>query len=114
MVNTGWTGGPYGTGRRMELAYTRRLVSAALNGELDGAETFNFPIFNLEVPAHVEGVPDEVLDPRNTWADGAAYDEQRARLARMFADNFRQFADSVSQPIREAGPDLQAIEVAET
>jgi phosphoenolpyruvate carboxykinase (ATP) len=114
LLNTGWTGGPYGTGRRMELAYTRRLVTAALNGQLEQAETFNFPVFDLAVPAHVEGVPDHVLDPRNTWADPVAYDQQRAKLARMFAENFRQFADGVSQPIRDAGPDLEAVELAKS
>jgi phosphoenolpyruvate carboxykinase (ATP) len=82
LVNTGWTGGAFGTGSRMKLTHTRRMVSAALNGELDGVETFTFPVFDLEVPAHVEGVPDEVLNPRNTWADPEAFDRQRARWRR--------------------------------
>lgn len=104
LVNTGWTGGPYGVGGRMKLAYTRRMVSAALAGELDDIETFTEPFFGLHIPKHVEGVPDDVLNPRNTWSDGAAYDAQAAKLAKMFVENFKQFEDGVTADVRAAGP----------
>lgn len=106
LVNTGWTGGPYGEGSRMKLAHTRRMVAAALNGELDEVETQADPIFGLQVPVRIEGVPDAVLVPRNTWADTAAYDRQATKLAQMFVDNFRQFEDGVSEEIKAAGPKL--------
>jgi phosphoenolpyruvate carboxykinase (ATP) len=104
LVNTGWTGGPYGVGSRMKLGYTRRMVSAALNGELDDVEMEIEPFFGLSVPKHVEGVPDEVLMPRNTWEDKEKYDAQAAKLVGMFAENFRAFADGVSEAIATAGP----------
>jgi len=104
LVNTGWTGGPYGTGRRMDLKYTRAMVRAALGGQLDKAPTRREPVFGLEVPRHVPGVPDEVLDPRNTWKDGAAYDAQAQRLTGLFRKNFEQFADAVTPAVRKAGP----------
>lgn len=104
LVNTGWTGGPYGVGHRMKLAYTRRMVSAALAGELDEVETSTEPFFNLEVPVHVEGVPDEALNPRGTWDDPESYDEQAAKLVGMFVKNFEQFEDGVTEEVRAAGP----------
>ena len=104
LVNTGWTGGPYGTGRRMKLAHTRRMVDAALRGELDAAETVTDPFFGLAVPTRVEGVPDDVLDPRATWADPAAYDAKARELAAMFAKNFERYADGVPSEVLEAGP----------
>ncbi|MFN3597583.1 MAG: phosphoenolpyruvate carboxykinase (ATP) [Rubricoccaceae bacterium] len=104
LVNTGWTGGPYGTGQRMKLAYTRRMVNAALAGELDGVETVTDPVFGLAVPTRVEGVPDELLVPRSTWADTAAYDAKASELAGMFAANFEKYADQVSEAVRAAGP----------
>ncbi|MCB1055254.1 MAG: phosphoenolpyruvate carboxykinase (ATP), partial [Acidobacteria bacterium] len=104
LINTGWTGGPHGVGRRMRLAHTRRMVTAALGGELDEVETRVDPIFGLEIPLHIEGVPAEILDPRRTWADAAAYDDDAKRLAKMFHDNFGQFADGVSDEIKNAGP----------
>jgi len=104
LVNTGWTGGPYGRGGRIKLAYTRRLVSAALKRELDDMATFTEPFFNLEIPAHVDGVPDALLNPRHTWDDGAAYDAQAGKLVRMFRENFKQFEDGVDEEIRAAGP----------
>ena len=108
LVNTGWTGGPYGTGTRMDLGHTRALVNAALSGELADAETRTDPTFGLAVPLAVAGVPDEVLDTRATWADPAAYDAAAARLAQMFADNFERYADTVSDAVRQAGPTVQA------
>jgi phosphoenolpyruvate carboxykinase (ATP) len=104
LVNTGWTGGPYGTGHRMPIDHTRNMVRAALNGELDGVDTVPDPIFRLAVPVRVPGVPEEVLVPRNTWPDTAAYDEAARRLAGMFHDNFAKYADGVSDAIRQAGP----------
>ncbi|HEX6386232.1 MAG TPA: phosphoenolpyruvate carboxykinase (ATP), partial [Anaerolineae bacterium] len=104
LVNTGWTGGPYGVGSRMKLAHTRRMVSAALSGELDDVETFTEPYFNLQVPRHIDGVPNEVLNPRNTWADPQAYDAQARKLVEMFARNFEQFKETVSESVRAAGP----------
>ena len=104
LVNTGWTGGPFGTGHRMNINHTRNMVRAALSGELDGVETVIDPIFRVAVPVSVPGVPAEVLVPRNTWPDEAAYDEAARRLAGMFHDNFAKYADGVSEAIRNAGP----------
>lgn len=104
LVNTGWTGGPYGTGSRMKLAYTRAMVTAALNGDLDDVATVQEPFFGLQVPESAPNVPDEVLLPRNTWADKDAYDAQAARLVAMFKENFEKFADGVSPEVKAAGP----------
>ncbi|MBI3942596.1 MAG: phosphoenolpyruvate carboxykinase [Chloroflexi bacterium] len=106
LVNTGWSGGPYGVGQRMKIAYTRAMVHAALNGQLDDAPVAADPIFGLAVPVSCPGVPAEVLNPRNTWADKAAYDLQARKLAGMFAENFKTFAGDVSQEVGEAGPRL--------
>src|SRR5262245_30996200 len=91
LVNTGWTGGPYGVGSRMKIAYTRAMIRAALSGALDDATYETDPMFNLSVPTACPGVPAEVLNPRNTWKDPSAYDEQARRLANMFAENFKAF-----------------------
>jgi phosphoenolpyruvate carboxykinase (ATP) len=104
LVNTGWTGGPYGVGHRMNLGHTRTMVRAALAGKLDGVETTTVPFFGLQVPVEVPGVPSEVLIPRNTWADGAAFDEQARKLAAAFAENFKRFEDRVSDAVKAAGP----------
>ena len=104
LINTGWTGGPYGTGERIKLRYTRRMVAAALSGELDGVETLEDPVFGLAVPRRVEGVPDGLLVPRETWDDPEAYDAKAASLAEMFARNFEQFAGGVDEAVRAAGP----------
>ena len=93
LVNTGWSGGPYGVGQRMKIGYTRALVSAALGGELADVSTITDPIFGVAVPTTCPGVPSEVLSPRNTWQDKAAYDTQARKLAAMFAENFKAFAD---------------------
>jgi phosphoenolpyruvate carboxykinase (ATP) len=104
LVNTGWTGGPYGVGHRMNIAHTRNMVRAALNGELDGVETVVDPIFRVAVPVTVPGVPTEVLVPRTNWPDRSAYDEAARQLAAMFHANFARYADGVSEAIRTAGP----------
>ncbi len=104
LINTGWTGGPYGVGSRIRLADTRRMVSAALGGELETVETREDPVFGLRVPARLEGVPEALLRPRETWQDTAAYDARAAKLAQMFAANFRKYADGVSAEVRAAGP----------
>ena len=104
LVNTGWTGGPFGVGERMSLAHTRRMVRAALGGELDNADFVEEPFFGLAIPSHVEGVPAEVLQPKSTWTDAAAYDEKAAQLAAMFRDNFKKYQDGVSAEVKAAGP----------
>jgi phosphoenolpyruvate carboxykinase (ATP) len=104
LVNTGWSGGPYGVGSRMKLSYTRAMVRAALAGKLDGVKTVTDPIFGLHVPTAIEGVPTEVLTPRNTWKDGAAYDAQAKKLAGMFSENIKKFGSAVSAGILGAGP----------
>jgi phosphoenolpyruvate carboxykinase (ATP) len=104
LINTGWTGGPPGKGERMPLPLTRRMVEAALAGELDRVETRRDPVFGLEVPCAVEGVPRELLDPRSTWKDKAAYDQAAAQLADMFVENFQQFAEEAGPEITAAGP----------
>lgn len=103
LVNTGWSGGPYGVGERIKLRYTRAMVSAALKGELDKVECVPHPVFKVLVPVSVPGVPADILNPWSTWADGAEYDRVARELARKFADNFKQFTD-VSAEIADAGP----------
>jgi phosphoenolpyruvate carboxykinase (ATP) len=104
LVNTGWTGGPHGVGHRMPIDHTRVMVRAALNGELADVGYERDPVFGVEVPTEVPGVPSEVLRPRDTWSDPAAYDAKAAELAAMFADNFADYADAVAQEVRDAGP----------
>ncbi len=103
LVNTGWSGGAYGTGKRMKLAYTRSMVEAALSGALDETDMRTDPVFGLSVPAAIPDVPTEILDPRGTWFDPAAYDAQAKKLAGMFRDNFAKFPDA-DAAIRDAGP----------
>jgi phosphoenolpyruvate carboxykinase (ATP) len=104
LVNTGWTGGPFGEGTRMPIQATRTILRAALAGELDGVETRTDEVFGLAVPVRVPGVEQRLLDPRSTWRNPSAYDEKARELARLFADNFaRRFAD-VDETIHSAGP----------
>ncbi len=103
LVNTGWSGGAYGTGKRMKLGFTRAMVHAALDGKLDAVKTRTDPVFGLSVPQTIPGVPDEILDPRGTWADAGAYDAQAKKLAEMFRKNFEKFG-SVDAAIAAAGP----------
>lgn len=104
LVNTGWTGGAAGVGSRMKLSYTRRMVNAALDGELDGVEFSEEDFFGLAIPASVPDVPDELLDARNTWEDKAAYDAKAKELAGMFRENFKEFEDRASEEILAGGP----------
>jgi phosphoenolpyruvate carboxykinase (ATP) len=104
LVNTGWTGGPYGTGSRMKLSHTRAMVRAALAGALDQATFVKDPVFGIEVPTAVPEVPSTVLAPRGTWADPAAYDRQARDLARMFNENFAQYRSQVSDAVAAAAP----------
>lgn len=104
LVNTGWTGGPFGQGRRMKISHTRALLNTALDGKLDHAPTAVEPVFGLTVPLECEGVPREVLLPRDTWPDKAAYDARAKDLASRFRKNFEQFAEGMPPDILAAGP----------
>ncbi len=104
LVNTGWSGGGYGVGERMKLSYTRRMVRAALAGELAETSTRIDPVFGLHVPTEVSGVPGRVLSPRETWDDGEAYDRAARRLSDMFCENFRKYEAEVPEEVRDAGP----------
>ena len=104
LVNTGWTGGPYGVGARMKIGHTRAMIRAALAGGLDAVACERDPVFNLDVPVACPGVPATVLRPRETWARPAEYDAQAAKLAAMFVENFRAFEASAAPDVRAAGP----------
>jgi phosphoenolpyruvate carboxykinase (ATP) len=106
LVNTGWTGGPYGTGARMRIAYTRAMINAALSGALDAVPYQRDAVFNLDVPTTCPDVPAGVLNPRTTWPNAADYDEQAARLAKMFVENFKAFESDVSAAVKAAGPNV--------
>ncbi len=108
LVNTGWSGGPYGVGQRMAIDHTRTMVRAALSGALDDVEYEIDPVFGVEVPTSVPGVPADILRPRDTWPDPTAYDEKARELARMFATNFEAYADGVTSAVRDAGPRTDA------
>ncbi len=105
LINTGWSGGAYGVGSRMKLSYTRAMITAALEGQLDGSFT-NHPVFGFAMPDACPNVPSELLHPRNTWADGAEYDAQCQKLAKLFNDNFQKFADGSSDEIKAAAPKM--------
>lgn len=106
LVNTGWTGGAYGVGKRMSIAHTRAILDAIHDGSLARAATTTDPMFGFEVPIHCKNVPDHVLQPRNTWADEAAYDAAQQKLGALFQKNFHQYADGCSLAVRSAGPKL--------
>lgn len=106
LINTGWSGGPYGVGSRIKLAYTRAMVSAALSGTLDEVEFKADPIFHLATPLSCPGVPESVLDPRKTWQYAVDYDKQARRLAERFQDNFHKFSGAMPAEIIAAGPTL--------
>lgn len=104
LINTGWTGGPYGTGKRMKLSYTRAMISAALNGSLQNTRFEKDPVFGFEIPVSCGDVPREILNPRNTWADKVAYDQKARFLAELFIKNFEKYSDGVKTEVREAYP----------
>ncbi len=104
LVNTGWSGGPYGVGARMQIRFTRAMIRAALAGDLDAVHYDTHPVFNLQVPQSCPDVPAGILNPRATWPEPHAYDAQAAKLARMFVDNFKAFEASVSPDVVAAGP----------
>ena len=108
LVNTGFTGGAYGTGKRMSLKHTRAIIDAIHSGDLERAPKTADPTFGFEVPTECPGVPSEILIPRNTWADGDAYDRTAKRLSELFAKNFQKFEDGTSSEIIQAGPRLQS------
>jgi phosphoenolpyruvate carboxykinase (ATP) len=104
LVNTGWTGGPYGVGERISIRNTRLLLDAALEGRLEEATFERDPIFGLMVPQACDGVPSEVFRPRETWSDKAAYDAKAKELAGLFRKNFEQYAAEAPEEVRKAGP----------
>ncbi len=104
LINTGWSGGPYGVGQRMKIGYTRAMIRAILDGELASVPTRPDPIFGVNVPQSCPGVPAEVLQPRNTWTDKEAYDRQARDLARRFNDNFKKYEAGVSEAVRGVAP----------
>jgi phosphoenolpyruvate carboxykinase (ATP) len=108
LVNTGWTGGPHGVGRRMPIPHPRAMLRAALGGGLAGVRMRTEPQFGLAVPAACPDVPADALDPRASWRDPLAYDRQARRLAGMFVENFATFGDEVPSAVRDAGPRVEA------
>ena len=104
LINTGWTGGPYGVGSRMKLAYTRAMITAALEGQLDQVKYDTIPVFGLRIPTSCPNVPAEILNPRNTWSNTGEYDAKAAHLAELFVKNFSQYADGVTADILAAAP----------
>jgi phosphoenolpyruvate carboxykinase (ATP) len=106
LVNTGWSGGPYGIGKRIKLKYTRAMITAALNGELDNIAYNEHPVFNLMMPVTCPNVPDQLLDPKNTWSNGENYDEKAHNLATLFTGNFEQYAHFSSTEVINAGPNV--------
>ena len=108
LINTGWTGGSYGVGHRMKLSHTRAMITAALTGKLDNVSYETLPIFDLSIPTSCENVPSEILNPRSTWADKAAYDETANSLAAKFVKNFEKYAAETSDEIKAAAPKVMA------
>jgi phosphoenolpyruvate carboxykinase (ATP) len=106
LINTGWTGGPFGIGSRMKISYTRAMIDALLNDALNDVDYEADPVFGGMIPLSCPGVPSEVLKPRNTWQDKAAYDTQASKLAAMFIKNFEQFAEGVTPEVLQAGPTI--------
>ena len=109
LVNTGWSGGGHGVGSRMKLSYTRAIISAALNGELHSVEMRKDDVFNLDVPISCPGVPSELLNPRETWADKDAFDKVSADLALRFVDNFAKFENTATDAMRSGGPNVKEV-----
>ena len=106
MINTGWSGGPYGIGSRMKLAYTRAMITAALEGKLDNVAYEEHPVFGMMMPKECPNVPSEILNPRNTWADKNSYDEKAVSLAKQFVKNFEKYASGANEEILAAAPKI--------
>jgi phosphoenolpyruvate carboxykinase (ATP) len=104
LVNTGWTGGPFGVGSRMKLRYTREMISSALEGKLENVEFIQHPVFGLQMPVECQNVPSEVLNPRNTWKDKEAYDKKANQLATSFKENFEKFEKQANDEILSGAP----------
>jgi phosphoenolpyruvate carboxykinase (ATP) len=104
LVNTGWSGGAYGTGARMKLKLTRAIINAIHSGELAAVETRTDPVFGFAVPTSCPGVPAQILTPRSTWADQASYVATAHKLAGLFRNNFEKYADRASAEVKAAGP----------
>ena len=104
LINTGWTGGPYGVGNRIKLGYTRALITAVLEEKLDMENSELFPVFNFRIPKHCAGVPDNMLNPANTWSDKNEFNTKAIALAKLFTDNFKKYAEGISNEIKAAGP----------
>jgi phosphoenolpyruvate carboxykinase (ATP) len=104
LINTGWSGGAYGVGSRMKLKFTRAMITAALNGQLNNVQFENHPVFGLAMPATCPEVPTEILNPRNTWADANAYDTKANDLANKFVNNFNKYASQANEEIMSAAP----------
>ena len=111
LVNTGWSGGPFGVGQRMKIAFTRKLLQAALDGSLDGVEYIAHPVFRVLVPASCRGIAAGKLDQRSTWSDAAAYDRAADKLAAGFQANFKQYESRVPAEVAAAGPATEAVVV---
>ena len=109
LINTGWTGGAYGTGKRMSLKHTRAMITSALEGKLDNVEFVNHEIFGLAMPTTCENVPSEVLNPKNTWANKEAYDAKANNLAEQFITNFKQFESNANEEIMSAAPKVKVL-----
>ena len=105
LVNTGWSGGPYGVGKRIKIKYSRAMVTAALTGKLDNVKYNHDNLFNLDIPTEVPDVPPEILDPKNTWEDKELYNSSARKLSEMFVENFKKFKN-VAPEIQNAGPKL--------
>ena len=104
MINTGWSGGGYGVGKRMKLDFTRAMITAALEGKLDDAAFEEHPVFGMLIPTTCPNVPSEILNPRSTWTDKTAYDEAAKKLALQFIQNFEKYASGVTDEILAAAP----------
>ena len=109
LVNTGWIEGAYGVGHRISLKYTRRMLTAALNGELDNAQYETLPVFGLRYPVSCPGVPSEILNPKAVWKDGEAYDKTVEKLASLFINNFKKFEQYASEDILQGAPVVEAL-----
>lgn len=111
LVNTGWIGGPYGIGNRIPLTYTRRLIHAALDGELDTVKYTTLPIFDLSIPTSCPDMPDSILDPRQTWAGADTYDHSALQLAGKFREDFVQYRDHCSPQVSDVRPQKNLLKV---